>query len=99
MRPSSLSHKPKRALLLLNPHREEKLHLMTSDHLGTRVAAPLQPGEALLGTPGYTFGLGFAVRQGPEPNTRLLPQDVQSPRLSGARRLKPSPRLHRISEW
>jgi CubicO group peptidase (beta-lactamase class C family) len=38
--------------------------LMTSDHLGTRIAAPLQPGELLLGTPGYTFGLGFAVRQG-----------------------------------
>ena len=38
--------------------------LMTSDHLGTRVAAPFQPGELLLGTPGYTFGLGFAVRQG-----------------------------------
>jgi CubicO group peptidase (beta-lactamase class C family) len=37
--------------------------LMTSDHLGTRIAAPLQPGELLLGTPGYTFGLGFAVRQ------------------------------------
>ena len=40
------------------------IKLMTSDHLGTRIAAPLQPGELLLGTPGYTFGLGFAVRQG-----------------------------------
>jgi CubicO group peptidase (beta-lactamase class C family) len=40
------------------------IRLMTSDHLGTRIAAPLQPGELLLGTPGYTFGLGFAVRQG-----------------------------------
>jgi CubicO group peptidase (beta-lactamase class C family) len=39
------------------------IKLMTSDHLGTRVAAPFQPGELLLGTPGYTFGLGFAVRQ------------------------------------
>jgi CubicO group peptidase (beta-lactamase class C family) len=38
--------------------------LMTSDHLGTRISAPLSPGELLLGTPGYTFGLGFAVRQG-----------------------------------
>ncbi len=38
--------------------------LMTSDHLG-RISAPLTPGELLLGTPGYTFGLGFAVRQGP----------------------------------
>jgi CubicO group peptidase (beta-lactamase class C family) len=38
--------------------------LMTSDHLGTRITAPLSPGELLLGTPGYTFGLGFAVRQG-----------------------------------
>jgi CubicO group peptidase (beta-lactamase class C family) len=40
------------------------IKLMTSDHLGTRVAATLTPGELLLGTPGYTFGLGFAVRQG-----------------------------------
>ena len=39
--------------------------LMTSDHLGTRIAAPVTPGELLLGTPGYTFGLGFAVRQAP----------------------------------
>jgi CubicO group peptidase (beta-lactamase class C family) len=39
--------------------------LMTSDHLGTRISAPVTPGELLLGTPGYTFGLGFAVRQGP----------------------------------
>ncbi len=40
--------------------------LMTSDHLGTRIQAqsPVTPGEILLGTPGYTFGLGFAVRQG-----------------------------------
>src|SRR5262245_48671202 len=41
------------------------IELMTSDHLGTRIAAPTTPGELLLGTPGYTFGLGFAVRQGP----------------------------------
>jgi CubicO group peptidase (beta-lactamase class C family) len=39
--------------------------LMTSDHLGARIAAPVTPGELLLGVPGYTFGLGFAVRQGP----------------------------------
>ena len=39
------------------------IELMTSDHLGTRIAAPTTPGELLLGTPGYTFGLGFAVRQ------------------------------------
>jgi CubicO group peptidase (beta-lactamase class C family) len=39
--------------------------LMTSDHLGTRISAPTTPGELLLGVPGYTFGLGFAVRQGP----------------------------------
>jgi CubicO group peptidase (beta-lactamase class C family) len=32
--------------------------------LGTRIAAPTTPGELLLGTPGYTFGLSFAVRQG-----------------------------------
>jgi CubicO group peptidase (beta-lactamase class C family) len=40
------------------------INLMTSDHLGTRINAPVTPGELLLGTPGYTFGLGFAVRQG-----------------------------------
>ncbi len=39
------------------------VRLMTSDQLGARVAAPFQPGELLLGTPGYTFGLGFAVRK------------------------------------
>jgi len=39
--------------------------LMTSDSLGTRIETPITPGELLLGTPGYTFGLGFAVRQGP----------------------------------
>ena len=39
--------------------------LMTSDHLGTRIGAPVTPGEVLLQVPGYTFGLGFAVRQGP----------------------------------
>jgi CubicO group peptidase (beta-lactamase class C family) len=40
------------------------VRLMTSDHLGTFIATPVQPGELLLGTKGYTFGLGFAVRQG-----------------------------------
>ena len=38
--------------------------LMTSDHLG-RISAPTTPGELLLGTRGYTFGLGFAVREAP----------------------------------
>ena len=37
--------------------------LMTSDHLGSFINQPMQPGELLLGTKGYTFGLGFAVRQ------------------------------------
>lgn len=41
------------------------ISLMTSDHLGSKVAAPLSPGELLMGVPGYTFGLGFMVRQGP----------------------------------
>jgi len=39
------------------------VELMTSDHLGTRISAPVTPGEILLASPGYTFGLGFAVRQ------------------------------------
>ena len=39
------------------------VRLMASDHLGPKIAAPLTPGDLLLGTPGYTFGLGFAVRE------------------------------------
>ena len=39
--------------------------LMTSDHLGSKVQASPGPGELLMGVPGYTFGLGFMVRQGP----------------------------------
>ena len=38
--------------------------LMTADHLGTRIQAAVTPGELLMGVPGYTFGLGFMVRQG-----------------------------------
>jgi len=37
--------------------------LMTADHLAG-IQTPVTPGELLLGTRGYTFGLGFAVRQG-----------------------------------
>jgi len=37
--------------------------LMASDHLGPKVATPVQPGEVLMGIQGYTFGLGFMVRQ------------------------------------
>lgn len=36
--------------------------LMASDHLGPRMNFTQSPGELLLGTHGYTFGLGFAVR-------------------------------------
>jgi CubicO group peptidase (beta-lactamase class C family) len=39
--------------------------LMTSDQLGSRPSNPAGPGELLLGVPGYTFGLGFTVRNGP----------------------------------
>lgn len=39
--------------------------LMTSDHLGTIPPTFLSPGGLLMGVPGYTFGLGFMVRQGP----------------------------------
>jgi CubicO group peptidase (beta-lactamase class C family) len=38
------------------------IKLMTSDHLATIVSNQQQPGKLLLGTDGYTFGLGFAVR-------------------------------------
>ncbi|SDZ75278.1 serine hydrolase domain-containing protein [Rubrimonas cliftonensis] len=37
--------------------------LMTSDHLGDRIAQPVEPGELLMGVPGYSFGLGFMVRE------------------------------------
>jgi len=40
------------------------VQLMTSDHLGTAIATPVSPGQLLFGAPGYTFGLGFLVRQG-----------------------------------
>lgn len=38
------------------------VRLMTSDHLDGRIAQPVTPGELLLGTRGFGFGLGFAVR-------------------------------------
>jgi CubicO group peptidase (beta-lactamase class C family) len=37
--------------------------LMTADHLGTQIKPVITPGEMLMGTPGYTFGLGFMVRK------------------------------------
>jgi CubicO group peptidase (beta-lactamase class C family) len=41
------------------------VNLMTSDHLGNRISAPITPGELLFSSPGYSFGLGFAVRGAP----------------------------------
>ena len=38
--------------------------LMTADHLGSAINTTVNPGMLLLGTPGYTFGLGFLVRLG-----------------------------------
>jgi CubicO group peptidase (beta-lactamase class C family) len=39
------------------------VRLMASDHLGDRKSSPAAPGGLLLGTPeGYSFGLGFLVR-------------------------------------
>lgn len=38
------------------------VRLMTSDHLGTAITTASNPGVLLLGTQGYTFGLGFLVR-------------------------------------
>ena len=40
------------------------VRLMTSDHLGAAIARAMDPGLLLLGTKGYTFGLGFMVREG-----------------------------------
>jgi CubicO group peptidase (beta-lactamase class C family) len=39
------------------------VRLMVSDHLGSSIRPVVEPGELLLGTKGYTFGLGFAVRK------------------------------------
>ena len=39
------------------------VRLMASDHLGDRIDQPVEPGELLMGVPGYTFGLGFMVRE------------------------------------
>ncbi len=39
--------------------------LMTSDHLGADIRLAFSPGAALFGSPGYTFGLGFGVREAP----------------------------------
>jgi CubicO group peptidase (beta-lactamase class C family) len=39
------------------------MNLMTADHLGPVLAAASAPSHNLLRTPGYTFGLGFAVRR------------------------------------
>ena len=38
--------------------------LMASDHLDPTVNVTMNPGNLLLGATGYTFGLGFLVRQG-----------------------------------
>jgi CubicO group peptidase (beta-lactamase class C family) len=38
------------------------VRLMTSDHLAGTASNPNMPGELLLGSKGYSFGLGFAVR-------------------------------------
>ena len=37
--------------------------LMASDHLGSYIRRTAEPGELLMGVKGYTFGLGFMVRQ------------------------------------
>jgi CubicO group peptidase (beta-lactamase class C family) len=45
--------------------------LMSSDSLGPQVVRAMQPSEVTMGSPGYTFGLGFAVR--PEPGIVAFP--------------------------
>ncbi len=39
------------------------IRLMATDHLAGRPGAPISPGQLLMGVEGYTFGLGFMVRQ------------------------------------
>ncbi len=41
------------------------VRLMASDHLGEHIDQPVEPGGLLMGVPGYTFGLGFMVREEP----------------------------------
>jgi len=43
--------------------------LMTEDHLGASIETTVPPGVALFGSPGYTFGLGFMVREASGPYT------------------------------
>lgn len=38
------------------------VRLMTADHLGSAINTTTNPGQLLLGSSGYTFGLGFLVR-------------------------------------
>jgi CubicO group peptidase (beta-lactamase class C family) len=45
--------------------------LMSSDHLGPQMVRAMQPSELTMGSAGYTFGLGFAVR--PEPGIVAFP--------------------------
>ena len=40
------------------------VNLMTADHLGSAIGTTVNPGMLLFGSQGYTFGLGFLVRQG-----------------------------------
>ena len=40
------------------------VRLMASDMLDNRTTIPVSPGQQLMGVDGYTFGLGFMVRQG-----------------------------------
>jgi len=47
---------------------------MASDHLGPNVARAMNPSDVTMGSPGYTFGLGFAVR--PEPGIVAFPGSV-----------------------
>lgn len=39
------------------------IRLMASDHLAGRPGSPVSPGQLLMGVEGYTFGLGFMIRQ------------------------------------
>ncbi|MDH4189361.1 MAG: beta-lactamase family protein [Betaproteobacteria bacterium] len=43
--------------------RRETVQLMASDQLGAGILQPVPPGELMLGVPGYTYGLGLAVRK------------------------------------
>ena len=62
LRADAAQRRPARRRARAQPHDGRADDVGPSRHARSR--RRITPGELLLGTPGYTFGLGFAVRQG-----------------------------------